>query len=55
MGNIKPVTSITVTDPKLFEEIAKVKADTEAIKTALQQEKPAATEAPRYFPRGYFP
>lgn len=55
MSNIKPTTSITVTDPKLFAVIAEVKADTEAIKAKLEQEQPQPSEVPRYFPRGYFP
>lgn len=56
-GNVKPTTSITVTDPKLFAAIAEVKADTEAIIAKINDEQPAPqpSEAPRYFPRGYFP
>jgi hypothetical protein len=52
----KPTTVITVTDPKLFDRIAEVKADTEAIKAALAKptEQPQE-DRPRYFPRGYFP
>jgi hypothetical protein len=57
MSNIKPgSTTITVTDPKLFDRIAEVKADTEAILAKLDKpgERPQE-DAPRYFPRGYFP
>ena len=56
-GNIKPTTAITVTDPKLFAAIAEVKADTQAIVAKLNEDRPdpQSSEAPRYFPRGYFP
>ena len=57
MSNIKPgSTTITLTDPKLFDRIAEVKADTEAILAKLDKpgERPQE-DAPRYFPRGYFP
>jgi hypothetical protein len=56
VSNIKPgSTTITVTDPKLFERIAEVKADTEAIKAALAKPSEQPQDPPRYFPRGYFP
>jgi hypothetical protein len=55
MSNIKPGVTITVTDPKLFERIAEIKADTEAIKLAMGKvESPVEEPPPRYFPKGYF-
>ena len=55
MSNIKPPTTVTVIDPKVLKAIEDVKADTEAIKARLDQDRPAPAEPPRYFPRGYFP
>lgn len=55
MSNIKPTTTITVTDPKLFERIAELKADTEAIKRKISEAATPELQKPCYFPRGYFP
>jgi hypothetical protein len=54
MSNIKPGVTITVTDPKLFERIAEIKRDTEAIKAAMGKVESPLEQQPRYFPRGYF-
>jgi hypothetical protein len=54
MSNIKPTVSVTVTDPKLFERIAEVKADTQAIVDALKKDESTQAQPARYFPRGYF-
>ena len=42
---------VTIIDPKLLEEMKRVKADTEAILAKMQT---APNDQPRYFPRGYF-
>lgn len=55
MSNVKPGgTTITVTDPKLFERIAEIKRDTEAIKAAMGKVESPSEDRPRYFPKGYF-
>ena len=55
MSNMKPSTSITVTDPKLFERLAEIKADTEDIKRKISEDAKPEPARPCYFPRGYFP
>lgn len=55
-SNIQPPkpnsgTVVTIVDPKLVEEMKRVKADTEAILAKMQ---PRDEERPSYFPRGYF-
>jgi predicted transcriptional regulator len=55
MSNLKPTTAVTVTDPKLFERIAELKADTEEIKRKISEAATSNATTPCYFPRGYFP
>jgi hypothetical protein len=51
----KPSTTITIVDPLTHAKLDKVKADTEAILAKLAKPEEQPQEAPRYFPRGYFP
>ncbi len=56
MSNIQPPqpSSNTATVAQVLREVQAVKADTQAIRAAIQQDKPADPPVPRYFPRGYF-
>ena len=54
MNNSKPSMSITVTDPKLFERLAEIKADTEDIRRKISEDAKPEPARPCYFPRGYF-
>ncbi len=57
MNTEKPGTIVTVTmiDPKVLKTVEAVKAETAAILARLDAEPPRPTDAPTYWPRGYFP
>ena len=57
MSNVIPPqpSSNVATVAQVLREVQAVKADTQAIRAAMEQDKPAETPVPRYFPRGYFP
>lgn len=58
MSNIKPGGASVVTTGQILDAIQRVKSDTQAILETLEKnataEKPEK-QAPRYFPKGYFP